>query len=220
MGYPSAARSKYPTAIITDYSQLVNTFSEIPVENLNYCIKYYHFHKIQQLTIAAMCGKIYRGDEMKRFVNILLAVLVCLNLAFIWGNSLLDSQKSSEVSDRVVEVVQRVVETIAKPREESQPLSVGVDLSFLVRKAAHMTEFCLLAVWLALITRGRGRVRCPLILLAGMSTALIDETIQLFTGRGSMVADVWVDLIGFTVGLTVTAVLQAIIKRARSKRPG
>ena len=157
---------------------------------------------------------------MKRFVNILLAVLVCLNLAFIWGNSLLDGQKSNEVSDRVVEVVQRVVETIAKPREQSQSVSVGIDLSFLVRKAAHMTEFCLLAILLTLITRGRGRVRYPLILFAGMSAALIDETIQLFTGRSSMVADVWIDLIGFTVGLTVTAVLQAIIKRARSKRPG
>lgn len=157
---------------------------------------------------------------MKRFVNILLAVLICLNLAFIWGNSLLDGQKSNEVSDKVVEVVQRVVETIAKPREQSQPVSVGIDLSFLVRKAAHMTEFCLLAVLLTLITRGRGRVRCPLILFAGMSAALIDETIQLFTGRSSMVADVWIDLIGFTVGLTVTVILQAIIKRARSKRPG
>ena len=156
---------------------------------------------------------------MNKGLNRLLLVLICFNLAFIWGNSLLDGKKSNAVSDRVVEVVEKVVEMVVKPKPSAEnPTQKKLDLSFFVRKSAHIIEFLLLAVWLTLISSGRGKLRFPLILFAGMSSALIDETIQLFTGRTSSVIDVWIDLMGFATGILLTAGISALLRVRRGRQ--
>ena len=50
----------------------------------------------------------------------------------------------------------------------------------------------------------------------GLTAAFIDETIQLFVeGRGSSVADMWVDLAGAVIGILVS---ELIFRAIRSKR--
>ena len=39
--------------------------------------------------------------------------------------------------------------------------------------------------------------------LLGLLAAFLDETLQLFSGRGSMVADVWLDFAGVVFGVAV-----------------
>lgn len=156
---------------------------------------------------------------MNKSLNRLLLVLICFNLAFIWGNSLLDGKKSNAVSDRVVDVVEKVVEMVVKPKPSAENLPQNkLDLSFLVRKCAHIIEFLLLSVWLTLISSGRGKLRFPLMLFVGMSSALIDETIQLFTGRTSSLMDVWIDLTGFTTGILLTSGILALLRLIRGSQ--
>ena len=51
--------------------------------------------------------------------------------------------------------------------------------------------------------RGAGAVRAICACLLGLLAAFLDETLQLFSGRGSMVADVWLDFAGVVFGVAV-----------------
>ena len=139
---------------------------------------------------------------MKKSVRNLLLLLVILNLAFIWGNSLLDGEKSNALSDAVIGFMRSVAGIFgAGGSEGSESVGGSGSVSFLVRKAAHITEFLILAVLLGLLDRSGTRL--PQRLLAGLSAALIDETIQLYTGRTSLVTDVWIDFSGFAAGTLI-----------------
>lgn len=127
---------------------------------------------------------------MKKHV---LTVLIGLNLALIWGNSLMDAQNSNAVSGGVLAFLGRFLPV----------LMTEAGHTFL-RKAAHFSEFALLG----LLFCGRHhlvRNEPPFHLLGfGMAVACIDETIQIFTpGRASSLIDVWIDTSGFALGLVV-----------------
>ena len=114
-------------------------------------------------------------------------VLIALNLAFIWGNSLLPGELSGALSDWL-----------------GRLLGMGGDMpqegTGLLRKLAHFTEFaCLgfLLTWLAKLKGERGFHLVALALLGGLLTACIDESIQLITpDRGSSLVDVSIDTSG------------------------
>ena len=50
-----------------------------------------------------------------------------------------------------------------------------------------------------------GVVRAVCACLLGLLAAFLDETLQLFSGRGSMVADVWLDFAGVVCGVAAVA---------------
>ena len=59
-------------------------------------------------------------------------------------------------------------------------------------------------------------------LLAGglaLLTGFIDETIQIFSGRGSAVSDVWLDFSGAAAAILILALARALLSRRRSARP-
>ena len=132
----------------------------------------------------------------------LLGVLLTVTVLFIWGNSMQNGTASGETSG----FVRSLLESL---------LGVPID-EFLLRKAAHFSEYALLgaesAVLLNLLrgadnrplARGRNLLDVPAL---GILTALIDETIQIFTGRGPMVADVWIDTAGFLTGFFLTVLV-------------
>lgn len=47
-------------------------------------------------------------------------------------------------------------------------------------------------------------------LMVGVFTAVMDETIQIFSGRGPLVSDIWVDLLGIAIGMGIIAVFMVI----------
>ena len=123
----------------------------------------------------------------------ILTVLIGLNLALIWGNSLMDAQNSNAVSGGVLAFLGRFL-----------PFLLTQAGHGFLRKAAHFSEFALLG----LLFCGRhalARRETPVHLLGfGMAVACIDETIQIFTpGRASSLIDVWIDTSGFALGLVV-----------------
>ena len=152
------------------------------------------------------------------FITILLILLIALNLIFIWGNSLLDQTDSGKVSSEVTEIIRPILEPI-----------VGEDnyTGGIVRKLAHFVEFGVLGGLLSLLMnrlhlkRNLSRsLLLPYLLLFGLISAMIDETIQLYTNRGSQVLDVWLDYAGVAVGFaathTVTMAILVIIKKRKA----
>ncbi len=77
-----------------------------------------------------------------------------------------------------------------------------------LRKVAHATEFAVLGTLLMLLMTGKVRERLRSLVLCGLATAFFDETIQLFViGRSSKIMDVWIDLLGYSVGLLISALV-------------
>ncbi len=134
---------------------------------------------------------------------------ILLTLCFIFGNSMLPQKESAELSGNVLGFLQRIFGT------ES---SFARFLATYVRKLAHFAEFGFLAFEAFLFTRIQ---RLPpltsaiLSLPFGLLIAAIDETLQIFTNRGSSVVDVLIDFSGF---FTATAITYLALWLYRKKR--
>ena len=84
-----------------------------------------------------------------------------------------------------------------------------------MRKLAHFTEFAVLGALLLLLTAAAFRVRLQSVvncLFFLLLAALTDETIQIFTGRGPQVQDVWLDFAGGAAGLLVMLALVQLLR--------
>ena len=125
----------------------------------------------------------------KRIYN----VLIVLNLALIWGNSLLSGEDSGNFSGGVLAMLGQFL-----------PMLLTETGHTLLRKTAHFSEFALLGLLVSQRHR-LGKHEVPAYLpLVGMAVACIDETIQIFTpGRASSLIDVWIDTAGFVFGFII-----------------
>lgn len=125
--------------------------------------------------------------------KLLLSVLIGLNLALIWGNSLISGAESGALSGSVLAWLSEFAPFLATEWGHT-----------LLRKAAHFSEFALLGLlWCSRLRLSRAHVGIAQMGL-GLAVACIDETIQIFTpGRASSLLDVWVDAAGFAVGFAI-----------------
>ena len=147
----------------------------------------------------------------KRILSILIVIMLCV----IWGNSMLSRQVSGRISDTVMEGMNYVAGklglgadlfTVMKDQDGD---GVEEPTSFMVRKAAHVTEFAVLGVLLWLWLDGKKQARPLLTVGLGVLTGAIDETIQIFSHRGSQVTDVLIDSCGVLLAVAVMAWLTA-----------
>ncbi len=89
-----------------------------------------------------------------------------------------------------------------------------------VRKAAHFCEFAALGTMFLLWIKEHAvqmELRLSLCALVGVSVPLIDETIQIFSGRGPALSDVWLDISGYTVGCLVCSLVLFLASGLRKK---
>lgn len=114
-----------------------------------------------------------------------LIVLLILTICFIWSNSVLNREYSSEESNWVLAIFDVI-------------FGKGVFSGQLVRKMAHFTEFAALGMELFGLFR-----KYPLSVTHALFVALSDETIQYFSGRFPSVADVWLDWSGAAFGALI-----------------
>ena len=126
----------------------------------------------------------------------ILTLLILLNLALIWGNSLLTGDTSGAVSGGVLAFVGRF-------------------LPVLLTEAGH-------TFLRGLLFCGRHRLvrqETPLHLMGfGLAVACIDETIQIFTpGRASSLIDVWIDTWGFALGFAVILTASFIFRKIKGE---
>ena len=140
-----------------------------------------------------------------------LTVLLLANLCFIWGNSLVSRSDSHDLSVGVLGFLPGFLRELFPDQEQ---------LVHIVRKAAHFTEFaCLGGLSCGLLAATRAVKRHPFfhVWAGGVFAAAIDETIQIFTGRGSQLQDVWLDFAGFSAGLLAVLVVRAVVLRSKPK---
>ena len=137
--------------------------------------------------------------------------LLILNVAFIWGNSMLPREVSSAFS----RWVGRIVDWIFPGPSTSSGGGHGI-----LRKIAHLTEFCCLGMllhWLAGMLREKRWEQILYPLAVGAAVAGIDETIQYFNpGRGPGILDVCIDTFGVTLGILI--VLLAVWYKKKHKK--
>lgn len=133
-------------------------------------------------------------------------ILTVLNVAFIWGNSLMPREMSSAFSQFVGNIL-----NFFFPGPDIPPTGEGHGL---LRKIAHFTEFCCLGVllsWGIRMLRQKKWEGFVYPIAMGAFVAITDETIQHFVpGRGPGVRDVLIDTTGVVLGVLLLAGIHAI----------
>ena len=133
-----------------------------------------------------------------------IALIACI--AFIFRNSLESGALSSARSQAVMQKINEVLSVV----------NLGPLSEHTVRKLAHFAEFTLEGFLLMLCLRvytNRFVRHISWPLLGGMTTALLDETIQRFIpNRTSQVTDVWIDMAGVVFGALIALILLLIVR--------
>lgn len=133
---------------------------------------------------------------MKHKVFILLGIMIHI---IILTQSLLPASLSSEQSGLIVDFIYPFI------------LNLGIQIdiqtfSLIIRKTAHFTEFFLLGVfWYIIYVKYFKSVKLiAMVLIHGLFTAILDETVQLFVdGRSGEVLDVLIDFSGVLVSVLI-----------------
>lgn len=141
-------------------------------------------------------------EKSKKIKVIISAVLLALTLVFIWGNSCLSQDVSGSESGGLYNLFSPIFNFI---------FGEGVITHAVFRKLAHFSEFLLLGLevnYLYYNLFGAKKEKLAEIISAGLFVAVIDETIQIFSGRGPAVVDVLIDYSGY---LTATALFFCVL---------
>ena len=148
-----------------------------------------------------------RQVEGGRFSGKRIALLIAtgLMLAFIFGQSLLPPRVSAEESGWLMD---KVLNPLLKL------LGLGPITNHFIRKIAHITEFAILSILLTFCFHGQVIKSAGI----GFVTAFLDESIQLLSGRGALITDVWIDLIGVAAGSLIGLLAFRAIRRRKNTK--
>lgn len=158
----------------------------------------------------------YIGIFLKKFFRFLLKplsfvpalIVMYMITSFSAQDGVTSSQISGQISDGIVAVVN---EKFNLGFSEEQVAEISGKIEYYVRKAAHVTEYFVLAVSVALPLYVYGLRGMLLVLVAGVfcvSFAGLDEYHQSFVaGRSPSKRDVLIDSIGIAAGIVVTRVI-------------
>ncbi|MDD7738658.1 MAG: VanZ family protein [Fusicatenibacter sp.] len=156
---------------------------------------------------------------MKRILIALLKPLsflpALLMMYTIFSFSSQTGTESSALSEKVTRGIVVTVNRVTDRGWNSQQVEQRVDrYEYYVRKAAHMTEYCLLAVTIALPLYVYGLRGMSLMLLAGIFCILFaagDEYHQsMVDSRGPSVRDVGIDSLGALIGILLVRIFSWI----------
>ena len=142
----------------------------------------------------------------------ILLLLLILLLLIIWGHSLTPRSVSSRESGLFTELLYPLL-----------ALFVGEEAvtDHLVRKLAHFTEFFALGLVLGLLVHQERKPGLPSFLFCvvmGQLAAFLDESIQILSGRGDRILDVWLDVSGAVSGILL-ALLFLRLRRRKDRPP-
>lgn len=145
----------------------------------------------------------------KRNGRTVLVILIAATLCFIFYNSLQSGEDSGYRSFMVMRMLRPILEVF---------VGRGNVTLLLVRKLAHVFEFALLGLLLGTFALGINGARTGVKLLcayvSGQLCALLDETVQIFSHRGSSVADIWIDSLGVVLGVLLALAVYAISRKS------
>lgn len=147
--------------------------------------------------------------------RVLLTLAILASMTFIFYMSAQDGEHSQQMSDGIVE---EIVVTVSKYVTKQTLTDQMVDsISFLVRKAAHMTEYAVLAFFCIWLASDFSWEKWKWVVSSwGFATvyAATDEFHQYFSsGRSAQVRDVCIDSAGAMIGILAFLCVCAILKR-------
>lgn len=92
-----------------------------------------------------------------------------------------------------------------------------------VRKLAHFSEYTAIGMLLTSCAYSFDRFKpyryLAYVFFAGLGTAFVDETIQLFSeGRAGMITDMWIDFSGVVLGTAIMLLFYFVYQRIRRKK--
>lgn len=141
---------------------------------------------------------------MKKTWIVILGVLLLL---FIWSQSVAPVAQSAKESRWLTEnIINPILHCVGLDAVEDR----------VVRKMAHITEFFLLSVVVAQLWGGN----VLRTVYTGFTVAFLDESIQLLSKRGALIADVWIDMIGVTLGTLVGCLLWEFCRWMKRQKHG
>lgn len=153
--------------------------------------------------------------------RITLIVLIACTLIFTFYQSSLSKEESSEASAGASSFLEPIIPS---------DTPVGEFVHTNIREIAHFTEFAALGLFVSLYAvffmpaigapLGRKYPFAVYSFFLSVLVALLDETVQIFTGRGPEIVDVWLDVAGFaTTSLAVwlTYIIIYFVKARRDK---
>ena len=157
---------------------------------------------------------------MKKYVRILLWILVLAWMAVIFSFSTENAEESSATSAAVIRRLLAVFDrgfSSLTPAEQFERMEAW---SFAVRKTAHFTAFAILGLLssAALSLDLSPRRAFPAALLLGALYAVSDEVHQFFVpGRACQLRDVLIDTAGVVTSLLLLFLLRKILRRGRAE---
>ena len=145
-----------------------------------------------------------------------LRIALALTVIIIFSFSLKNGEESTDQSNWVAQQMQAVTDFIED--------TTGIEVN--VRKVGHFSEFAVLgteAILLYIFNRRYEFSRLFNVFAVGLTTAVCDESIQLFVpGRSGQIKDVGIDMLGFVCGALLTSGIYYLImfikKRNLNKR--
>ena len=143
-------------------------------------------------------------ENQKARLRLLLRLVLIATLCFIWSNSMVGKEGSASLSRTVTAWLN----------------GIGIPVTeHFVRKSAHFCEFGLLGCELILLFWLRSGVHFQNLCnaaFAALLSAVTDETIQIFSGRGSQVQDVVLDFSGALTGILLMSFIIQLIEKRKS----
>lgn len=136
--------------------------------------------------------------------KIICLILIAITLSFIFGNSMLGSDTSSQISSGFLKFIYPTFKMI---------FSEKLATEYLLRKIAHFSEFALLSLEFCFLFMEKGKEKRFMVLFFGLFSAVTDETIQIFSGRVSSTIDVFIDFTGVMFSLVVFETTLRLIKK-------
>ncbi|HCA05001.1 MAG TPA: VanZ family protein [Ruminococcaceae bacterium] len=143
--------------------------------------------------------------------TVIVFVLAAAVVAFAFIHSAMPADLSDSESENVLDFLTSFLRAIGISAELTD---------YMVRKAAHFAEYTAMGMLFTSCAYCFDRPRfyrfTPHIMLAGLLTAVIDETIQLGTeGRAALITDVWLDFAGIVTGYAVMLVVYIVYLRLK-----
>ena len=147
-----------------------------------------------------------------RIARITVLLLIIFNLIFIFANSAIPTEKSSAESEAVKDAIMEVVPEQSK---------VGGFISDHIRHIGHFTEYASLGalVGIFIILLGKAGLRSFInSVILGQLIGFFDETVQIFSGRGPNIADVWLDTLGYFTATVIVVIVFITIRFVKKSK--
>ena len=144
--------------------------------------------------------------------KIILLSLMVLTVGFIFTQSLLSRETSGQESAAVSGWLSNIFPTST---------ALGAFIFENIRKIAHFIEFGILGTELTLYALIYSKEKAKGVLFVSpisFVVAFLDETLQIFSGRGPSIADVWLDYFGALTFSAICLIIYFIIFKFTKNR--